>query len=100
MVTNGRKTIASAGQPEPLAPPGISGLVLIQALPSNTSYVALGGKPNEYLPNCLERTTGPSVGTPSGWLLQALEALPVAVEISQVWVDAGTDGDGVTWMMV
>lgn len=101
MLTNGRKTVAVAGTPEPVAPPGIRGTVLVQALPGNAGLIALGGPPDLYLAQNLERTTGPKAasGSESGFMLAANETLPVPTEISELWIDAEADGEGVCWFM-
>lgn len=95
-------TVTTAGTPEPLAPAGLTGKVLIQAFSTNTTKIAVGGKPHETIPEWQVVTNGPqaAAGAQEGFLLNAGETLPIPVEMSDVHIDAALAGEGCSWLYV
>ena len=85
--TTGQKTVATAGTAVQL----ISSVktvhaVVVKALPGNTGKVCVGPKGTTYAGN-------------NGYVLEAGVAIsfPIA-DLSKVWIDAQTNGDGVCWL--
>lgn len=98
----GRKTVAVVGTPERLAPPGLTGWVVITALPANTLAVAIGGEPHVSLPQWQDETNGPQAasGSEEGYPLNPGERFPFQVSIEDVYIDAAFAGEGVCYLYV
>jgi len=102
MLLAGRKTVAVVGTPEQLAPPGVTGKVLVQALPRNSGAVCVGGPPNVTYFDGRVLSNGPQASTNSqeGFLLNQGESLPLPVNIEDCWIDASIATEGVQWLIV
>jgi hypothetical protein len=88
-LTSGRKVVTTAGTAVQLASTRTpAGRVTITALKSNTLQVAIGGS------NVLA-----TAGSETGILLaKADQSITFFVDdLSKIWVDAGTSGDGVSY---
>jgi hypothetical protein len=87
-VIDGRKVVATAGTREQLAPGGTQvESVCITALETNANKVVVGGS-----------TVVAALGTRRGTPLAASESVTFYVnDLSAVWVDAMTNGEGVIY---
>lgn len=85
----GRLEIAAAGTPEPLSETSVPcRAVKVTAIDGNTGLVAIGSA-----------TVDATAGSETGTVLDGGESETFEVsDASSLYVDAGTTGDGVTWL--
>jgi hypothetical protein len=89
MPYSGQKTITTAGTAEKLGTQDISGPLMIKALDTNTSVVALG--------NVSEDVT-----VSNGLRLEAGDVVvfDFVGNLASLWLDSAVNGEGVSWIML
>lgn len=86
-IGDGIQLVAAAGTPEALASATPIRLVVVQALPENTGNVAVGSS-----------TVVAAAGTRRGYALAPGQSVALRVtDLSKVYVDAVTSGEGVSF---
>lgn len=89
-LTHGFLNVAAAGTPQQLSQAG-SREIIVQARPSNTGNVAIGG----------DNTVRAATGAGQRGLILTPTASPVKIlvdDVSDIWVDAATNGEGINYL--
>jgi hypothetical protein len=89
MAYSGQKTITTAGTAEKLGTQDITGPLMVKALDTNTSVVALG--------NVSEDVT-----VSNGLRLEAGDVVvfDYVGNLASLWLDSAVNGEGVSWIML
>lgn len=103
MGPSGRTVVDTAGTPVSLGPPMRVKFVHLSRIPGDTNDVYVGAPPNimaaRYRHNSFSGVSAVS-GSEAGFRLEPDRQYNVdADDLTDIWIDAKTNGEGVTWQI-